>query len=153
MSTRLIRSALLLVTLVPCLNHAEASDSSGAQDQARLVMDEFMNAFNARDKVRWAETLLFPHVRIASSGVTVTPTREEFVADMDFEAFAARFNWRHSRWDSIEAVHVGPDKVHFKVVFTRVNQQNEAYASFDSLYVLQRVNGRWGIRARSSFAP
>ena len=37
--------------------------------QARAVMDEFITQFNARDEAKWADTLLFPHVRIASGSV------------------------------------------------------------------------------------
>ena len=121
--------------------------------EARAVMDEFLAAFNARDEGRWAETLLFPHVRIASGGVNVTPDRQSFLAGMDLEQFAEANDWDFSEWDSIETIHAGPDKVHFKVVFSRFNPQGERYVTFDSLYVLQRMDNRWGIRARSSFAP
>ncbi len=121
--------------------------------QARVVMDEFLAAFNARDEGRWAETLLFPHIRIAGGGVNVTPDRQSFLAATDLEQFAIENDWDFSEWDSIETVHAAPDKVHFKVVFSRFNPQGERYVTFDSLYVLQRVDGRWGIRARSSFAP
>ena len=120
---------------------------------ARAVMDAFITHFNARDEARWADTLLFPHVRVASGGVVVVPTKEEFVAATDLDEFARLYNWDHSAWDSIEVIQAGADKVHFKVRFSRFNPAGEKYASFDSLYVLQRVDGRWGIRARSSFAP
>lgn len=129
----------------PALADAEAA--------AREVMQEFLAAFNARDEERWAGTLLFPHVRIASGGVQVDESRASFVAATDLDAFAAANNWDFSEWDSIETVHAAPDKVHFKVRFSRFNPQGERYATFDSLYILQRVDGRWGIRARSSFAP
>ena len=120
---------------------------------AREVMEDFMTFFNARDEARWADTLLFPHVRIASGGVIVSPSKAEFLAAMDFTQFARANNWSHSAWDSIEVVQAGPDKVHFKVQFSRFNPAGESYATFDSLYVVQREGDRWGIRARSSFAP
>ena len=116
-------------------------------------MDEFLSAFNARDEVRWADTLLFPHVRIASNGLSVVENKQAFVASTDLEQFAIDNDWDFSEWDSIETVHAGPDKVHFKVVFSRFNPQGERYVTFDSLYILQKIDGKWGIRARSSFAP
>ncbi len=121
--------------------------------EARGVMDEFMSAFNDRDEARWSETLLFPHVRIASGGVNVTPSRQAFLAEADMDRFAEENDWDFSEWDSIEVVQSGQDKVHFKVQFSRFNPQGERYATFDSLYILQKIDGRWGIRARSSFAP
>lgn len=121
---------------------------------AKAVMHEYMAAFNSRDPARWADTLLFPHVRISSGGVVVHPARDKFVAQMDFAAFAQRNNWQRSAWDDLEVVQVGAGKVHVAVQFTRYDPMQQPIASFDSLYVLQPNDaGVWGIRARSSFAP
>ena len=122
--------------------------------EASEVMREFMLTFNAQDPDRWAQTLLFPHVRISSGGLVVHPSREEFVAQMDFQAFARNYNWQRSAWDRLEVIQVGPNKVHIAVQFTRYDAEQNPQASFDSLYILQRnARGQWGIRARSSFAP
>ena len=133
--------------------NGQPPETQAAIAAARVVMDDFMTHFNARDEARWADTLLFPHVRVASGGVIVTPSKAEFVANTDLDEFAKIYNWSHSAWDSIELVQAGPEKVHFKVRFSRFNPEGEKYVSFDSLYVLQLIDGRWGIRARSSFAP
>jgi len=152
----LLFAALVLCPFIPVFADAGATktvQTEAAVKAARLVMDDFMTHFNARDKVRWADTLLFPHVRVASGDVIVTPSKAEFVANMDFEAFAETFNWSHSAWDSIELIQAGPDKVHFKVQFSRFNPAGERYVTYYSLYIVQRDGDRWGIRARSSFAP
>ena len=121
---------------------------------ASEVMREFMLTFNAQDPDRWAQTLLFPHVRISSGGLVVHPSREQFTAQMDFRAFARNYNWQRSAWDRLEVIQVGANKVHIAVQFTRYDAAQTPQASFDSLYILQRdAAGRWGIRARSSFAP
>ncbi len=134
--------------------HAQTDESTADEiAAARGIMEDFMTTFNARDESAWADTLLFPHVRIASGEVIVHPTKAEFVAATDLDEFARVNNWDHSAWDSIEVIQAGPDKVHFKVVFARFNPAGEKYVTFNSLYILQRVDGRWGIRARSSFAP
>ena len=122
--------------------------------EASEVMEEFMLAFNAQDSARWANTLLFPHVRISSGGVVVHPSRGEFVVQMDFQAFARDYNWQRSAWDSLKVVQAGANKVHIAVQFTRYDPQQKPLASFESLYILQpNAAGKWGIRARSSFAP
>mgnify|MGYP002835004782 FL=1 len=140
--------ALVCCLILPLVGMAEEAESG-----ARGTMQEFLAAFNARDVTRLADTLHFPHVRVASNGLTVTADKMSFVASRDLEQFAIDNDWDFSEWDSIETVHAGPDKVHFKVVFSRFNPQGERYATFDSLYILQKINDRWGIRARSSFAP
>jgi hypothetical protein len=124
-----------------------------AESQALDVMYDFMRTFNGRDVPNFARTLTYPHVRVASGGVTVFPDRQSFINATDLEAFAKRFNWSHSRWDSISTVQADAEKVHFAVQFTRFNPQGEAYVSFNSLYIVQRTESGWGIRARSSFAP
>lgn len=124
-----------------------------AESQALDVMYDFMRTFNGRDVPNFARTLTYPHVRVASGGVTVFPDRQSFIDATDLEAFAKRFNWSHSRWDSVATVQADAEKVHFAVQFTRFNPQGEAYVSFNSLYILQRTESGWGIRARSSFAP
>lgn len=135
------------------LSDSAPAEVREAESQALDVMYDFMRTFNGRDVPNFARTLTFPHVRVASGGVTVFPDRQSFIDATDLEAFAKRFNWSHSRWDSISTVQADAEKVHFAVQFTRFNPQGEAYASFNSLYILQRTESGWGIRARSSFAP
>ncbi|MEQ8689415.1 MAG: hypothetical protein RIC89_01065 [Pseudomonadales bacterium] len=142
-----------VVLLCLLLAAGPARSDEAAIADARQVMDDFMTAFNDRDVGAWADTLLFPHVRVASGGVNVTADKSAFVANTDMTEFAARFDWEYSEWDSVEVIQAGPEKVHFKVRFSRFNPRGEKNATFDSLYILQKVDGRWGIRARSSFAP
>jgi hypothetical protein len=124
-----------------------------AEAQALKVMYAFMRSFNAKDPKAFADTLLFPHVRIASGGVRVSPDAQTFIQATDFDAFAQRFDWAFSRWESIETVQADENKVHFAVVFVRHNRAGEPNATFRSLYILQRAASGWGIRSRSSFAP
>ena len=150
----------IVLLLVSCLYiflsttvRAADQDVSEGVAQARVAMDDFLAAFNARDAGAVADTLLFPHVRVASGSVQVIPDKASFVAATDMDKFALDNDWDFSEWDSIEVIQAGPDKVHFKVRFSRFNPQGERYVTFDSLYVLQKASSGWGIRARSSFAP
>ena len=83
------------------------------------------------------------------------PTEKD-IADArvtDFARFAERFGWDHSGWDSRTVVQANTDKVHVVVLFSRYDADDELIAQFDSLYIVTRVDSRWGIRSRSSFAP
>ena len=132
---------------------AAADDASPEAQAALAVMEAFLEAFNARDEAAWADTLLFPHVRLASGTVRVIDDREAFLAGADLDAFAASTGWDHSTWDDLEVIQEGPDKVHVRVRFSRFDGAGVRLASYDSLYVVERADGRWGVRARSSFAP
>lgn len=150
---------LLCLLLVPKFSYADDSyaDGSYADEEAiaaaRQVMDTFLTTFNNRDESAWADTLLFPHVRVASGSVNVAADKKAFIAATDLQQFAIDNDWDFSEWDSVEVIQASADKVHFKVEFSRFNPRGERYVTFDSLYILQKVDGRWGIRARSSFAP
>jgi hypothetical protein len=140
-------SLFLLLLLLPTLTYA------GAAAAALDVMDRFLAAFNARDVGGWADTLLYPHVRFAGGRVTTYPDRDAFIADNHLDALAAGEGWDHSTWDSREIVQESDSKVHIATVFSRYHADGTRYASYQSLYIVEQVDGKWGIRARSSFAP
>jgi len=129
------------------------AETRAAVAGAMASLDAYMAAFNARDAAAWAATLHYPHVRIAGDDVRVWASAEEFAAGMDFAAFAERVTWSHGAWGAREAVQAGPDKVHATVTFSRYAPDGAKIASYDSLYVMTRKDGRWGTQARSSFAP
>lgn len=142
----------LSAALVPA--GALAADETGAARVAASgVMDAFLEAFNARDESAWADTLHFPHVRIASGGVTVFEDRAAFLDSRDLNAFAEQTGWDYSTWDDMQIVQASPTKVHIAVTFTRYDAQGAPMATYDSFYVVEKLDGRWGVRARSSFAP
>ena len=143
----------ILCTAFVALGQVGAASHEDAASEAMHALDEFMEAFNARDPQAWATTLNYPHVRIAGGSVRVWETEAEFADYMDFDAFAARFGWDHSVWDSREVVQAGKDKVHVVVRFSRYNVENKKIATYDSLYIVTRMDGHWGTQARSSFAP
>jgi len=122
-------------------------------DIAIAKVEEHVDAFNARDAVAWAATLNYPHLRIAGGELTLTETDEESASQMDFDVFAERFGWNHSELDEIEAVQVAEDGVNVALTFSRYNAAGEVVSTFNTLYLVTNDNGRWGIRARSSFAP
>ena len=152
--TGMISSALLMLSMLVSTSAIAADDAlAEAEIQALSVMEDFLTTFNARDEEAWADTLVFPHVRMASGTVVVYPTREEFVAAMDLDAFAANTTWRRSTWDDMRVIQSSSKKVHVQVTFSRFDENDDLIATFNSLYIIEPVDGRWGVRARSSFAP
>ena len=156
------RLALLACALAtPALTAAAFAQTESASargdetpEQAGLrTLDAFMAAFNARDVEAWIATLNFPHVRFASGKVAVYENAAAFRDDFEFASFAQQTGWSRSEWTERRLVQAGPDKVHFAVSFTRFRADGSVLAKYESLYVITRVNGRWGVQARSSFAP
>jgi hypothetical protein len=119
---------------------------------AMAAMDEFMVSFNARDADSWAASLNYPHVMFASGTVTVWDSAEEFALSDSFERLQ-RAGWDHSHWLTRDVILVSPEKVHISTVFQRYNSENQPISTYQSLYMVTKVDGHWGTQARSSMAP
>ena len=70
-----------------------------------------------------------------------------------FDALKRAEGWHHSTLDRADVIHEGADKVHFDVCFSRWKEDGPSYAVHQAIWVVTRVEGHWGIQARSSFAP
>ncbi|MBS0361992.1 MAG: hypothetical protein JSR98_11470 [Proteobacteria bacterium] len=128
----------------------EDDATADAIEAAQGVLDAFMTAFNARDIPAWEATFNFPSVRLASQGLVILNA-----GDAKPERFktGALAEWDHSAWDRREVIHAGPDKVHIDTRFTRYRKDGSVIGGFDSVYVVTREDGHWGIKIRSSYAP
>ena len=140
--------SLLLLGLLLVTGPVRAEEPEAA---AIGVLDAFMQAFNARDMEAWEATYHFPHFRMADGELSVLE-RAGLRSPELFDRLAAT-GWDHSAWLSREVVQAGPDKVHLAVTFARYRADVSELARYQSLYVVTREEGRWGIRGRSSFAP
>ena len=117
---------------------------------ALKLLDEFMAAFNARDVEAFEATFNFPSIRLAS-GKLVTLNKGDMTADRFTTGALAE--WDHSAWERREIIHAGADKVHVDTRFTRYRKDGSVIGGFDSVYVITKENGHWGVKIRSSFAP
>lgn len=127
-----------------------AAPGAAAVEAAMAVLDRFMNALNARDEAALAATMHFPHHRLAGGVFTVWRRPEDY----SMQGFLARAGdgWARSAWDFRRVVAAGPSKVHLDVQFTRYRADGSVMGRFRSLWVVSRLDGRWGVQARSSFA-
>ncbi len=114
------------------------------------VLDAYMAGLNHGDEVAVNAACNFPHVRIAGGKVLVWQKRGDYKI-ADFRARAGD-GWARSRWDERTPIHVGADKVHLKVKFSRFRADGSVLSEFETIYIVTNQDGHWGIQARSSFA-
>ena len=127
------------------------SDFAAQEAAALAVVDEYIAAFNARDKARYAGSLHYPHMRVDGLGrASVWQSAEEYVQGLDFDAIADT-GWSHSELNWKKVVQSGREKVHVAVSFTRYDENNIRLLTQESLYVVTHADDRWGISVRSSF--
>jgi hypothetical protein len=114
------------------------------------VLKDFMDGFNRQDPSVYTRTYHFPHYRLASGRMTVLEGPEQALADLRSRLEA---DWDHSAWGRLRIIHSSPDKVHVDTLFTRYRKDGSVIGSFESIYVVTKEQGRWGVKLRSSMAP
>lgn len=83
---------------------------------AKDVARAFVDAFNHRDAQTLADTINFPHVRLANGRFLRLETREDFLAREARVGLAlAAEGWSHTVMESIDVGHEGPGKVHLAI--------------------------------------
>jgi hypothetical protein len=110
-----------------------------------------MGAWNARDVHAFAATFNYPSVRIASGKIRILDGPEAHPEDL-FERMAAS-GWHHSQWLRRNILHSSDDKVHFDTRFGRYREDGSTIGEYDSIYIVNKQDGHWGVQGRSSFAP
>lgn len=124
--------------------------SDEALAAALKVMDDYIDGLNRHDEPAVNDACNFPHVRLAGGKVVVWPNHGDYKLG-DFVARAGD-GWHHSTWDERTPIHVGRDKVHLKVKFSRWREDGSRLGVFETIYIVTLQDGHWGIQARSSFA-
>ncbi|HIG41697.1 MAG: hypothetical protein ABGY96_01585 [bacterium] len=97
-------------------------------------------------------TFHFPHVRIASGTIKVLE-ESGFRPVNFFEQFVENTGWHYTLWDYRRVVQSTDNKVHFAVQFSRYREDDSLIGNYPSLWVVSLIDGKWGVQARSSFAP
>jgi hypothetical protein len=147
----------------PKADHLKAIDPGvtvSAEDAEKIwaVLDKYIANFRmpVPDYIdKHLETLHFPHVRIASHKVFVFPDAKSYkdlsTSPKDLES-TMQSGWDHSFWKTRRIVQADPEKVHVATSFDRFTKDDKLIATEHSLYILEKIDGRWGVRGRSSFA-
>ena len=119
-------------------------------NSALACLDAYLDGLNRGDEAATNAACHFPHVRLASGKVAIW----QKPGDYTLEGFYARAGkgWAKSRWEERTPIHVGSDKVHFAVEFSRWRADGTELSRHKSIYVVTRQDDHWGVQARSSFA-
>jgi uncharacterized membrane protein len=158
MRARWLASALLalpLGLLAACgTTSGVASDNAfrtcPAYAPAYQVTDDFMRTFNSKNAEAWAGVFHLPTVRIASGETRLIASAADLAPG--FDRLAAE-GWDRSAWAARRVVQCQATKAHMLTTFVRYRADGSELSRFDSLYIVEFRNGRWGLSARSSFAP
>jgi hypothetical protein len=142
----------LLIALMPCAVSARQKSAPDRRIEAEVmkVLDEYMEAWNRKDLAAWERTFHFPHYRLASGRMNVLD--KPGMQDAARVWASAGSDWHHSKWDRRRIISSSPDKVHVDTKFTRYRVDGSKIGTYESLYIVTKEDGRWGVKLRSSYA-
>lgn len=159
MKKYIIISTLILVSVAAITAFTQKqSEDRGAHEidpvvkaEVLKVLDAYMNTFNAKDLKGWESTYQFPHYRLASGSMSELKTAGLRDSATVFGGLA-KTGWHHSKWDHRNVVQGSDTKVHVDTRFSRYRADNSLIGIYESLYIVTKENGRWGVKFRSSYA-
>jgi hypothetical protein len=125
---------------------------SDNREAAIDVARAFIDAFNAQDHDALANTLNFPHVRLANGRFVTIEDSTSFVARSRKNApLLEAEGWDHTALKDVQVVHAGRDKVHMALAIDRCHADGSVYNHFETLWIATCEDGHWGIQFRSSY--
>ena len=120
--------------------------------EAMAVLERHLIALNASDATALADTLHFPHYRLAGTRMRVWQTPETYFAQTISSLAPAKAGTTRAGIFGTSSPLASRDKVHIDLQFTRFRADDSALGSFRSIWVIMSIAGKWAAQLRSSFA-
>ena len=126
------------------------------KDVIDLAIDSFYRwseAFNSRNIYGMLQEMHFPHYRLSGrNDVKIWETSDEhqIMLEDDTQKLIDE-NWAKTTTTEMSAVQFSDKKVHLTFLQTRRHPDGTPYNSFQTLWIFIEVNGKWGVKIRSSF--
>jgi hypothetical protein len=114
-----------------------------AIEEAKKTMEDYFAAFNAQDVEAIRKHLHFPFSWIINTRVRPVAKASDF--ESPTRTLIETEGWHHSAFDYIEPVQVWENKVHFKLAYSRFNADGVRYMTHEALWIVTKVDDRWGI--------
>ena len=118
--------------------------------EAALFWNE--EGFNKRDRNISVDLMHFPHVRLWNNQFSIFNSAEEFLTGFDLQTKKLKQEgWNHTVTIDIKAVQSDDTKVHLLLLQSRRNKHDVEIENFQTLWIMTKIDGKWGIKFRSSF--
>lgn len=151
MKTPQSMALLFLLILMPLSGSTQTSGENDEQ-QVMSVLDDFMTTFSNSDSAGHAATYHTPHFRLARGSMSNWATEEDVVfAHVRIFDRLSNTDWHHSEWVERDIINITDTKAHVATSVRRYREDGSEIVTFESLYILVKQGGRWGIKFRSSF--
>ena len=113
----------------------------------------YLHAFNQRDVEGLLAEMHFPHMRLVDDVFQRWETSDGMAEMEEFVTKSLKSEgWHTSEAKSIEAVQVGPEKVHLANRKSRLREDGTEYNTFDTPWIFTKVDGRLLKQSKHSHA-
>jgi hypothetical protein len=113
------------------------------------LFTEFAKTFSAHDFNAHFALYHFPIARINGPQMTCYQSLSDVPKDILIQGLPA--DYARSEWTSLTIVQASPTKAHVIATFDRVRKDGTAIGNFPALYIVEKINGVWGVTVRSNF--
>ncbi len=117
----------------------------------KRIIKDYICAFNSRDQNLMASLFNFPHIRFANGKAWVISKKQYLSKQEEVTLLLKKENWNQTIVNNIETIQSGNNKAHFKIHFSRLNNENKIIHDFETLWIVTNLKGHWGIQFRSTF--
>jgi hypothetical protein len=114
---------------------------------AEACLDGFTACFNAGDAAGMDAHLHFPHVMF--SGAERLIWEQPGQLPTSFFDELRQTGWAKTVYEEKQPILVSPEKVHFRVRYTRRTLDGRVLTEHENVWFVTRFAGRWGIALRS----
>jgi hypothetical protein len=110
-------------------------------------LDNFGDQFNAENLEGMDDFLHFPHYLLSGNELIEWKTRGQLPASF-FDDLHEQ-GWKRTVYRCREVILVSPDKVHFRMKYTRERDEGTIITEHENIWILIYKNNKWGIVFRS----
>lgn len=134
-------------------NVSDGENYAEAESAAINVLMHYIEARNNRDSEALAALNHYPRINLEGPELKVFQTPEEYIVFEENTVIHGLdyAEWDHSELSGIEVIQSGADKVHLAANCDNFDVMSEECSSQTGLWVIIKIDDRWGIRAHSYF--
>jgi hypothetical protein len=144
--------SLAFLVHVTSLKSAEI-EYSLIEKEVMQVLDDFYTTFNAMDGEAHANVYHYPTFRLVKGNMIEWDTPDKIIESRKKNAWAnfPKTGWVKTVWVERNIVQMSETVVHVATKFQRLRKDESVILTGESMHVLIKKDGRWGIKLRSSF--
>jgi len=122
-------------------------DNENIIKESIKCLEEFSKCFEGEDLIGLDTCCHFPHYLL--SGNEVICWERKGVLSQDFFESLKQSGFKKTVVTRREPILVSENKVHFLYSYYRESISGEIMSKHDNVWILTRINGKWGIQVRS----